>query len=155
MGGLSHLSSHNIAFRTWIHQVGLVDLGHHGAVYTWSNKKKGREAICERLDRAMSNLSWVLHNPKTAIYHLPRFSSDHLPILVRVNPIKATRKGGFRTENWWLMAEGFKQVCDKVTEEGSASWSQVIGVFKREVRKWVRVQKSPNQLLSEIEKEML
>lgn len=56
-GGNSFMSSHNKAFRAWTHSVGMIDLGYHGPAYIWCNNKKGLDTICERLDRAMVNLS--------------------------------------------------------------------------------------------------
>lgn len=38
--------------------------------------------------------------------------------------------------------------------EESECWSHVSGSFKREVKKWVRLQKTPNQLLTKTEKKM-
>lgn len=49
-GGSSQLSSHNTAFRQWIHSAGLVHLGYHGPAYTWTNKQQGKANISERLD---------------------------------------------------------------------------------------------------------
>lgn len=51
-GGSSVFKSANMAFRNWMHEVGLIDLGHRGPAYTWSNKQSGRQNISQRLDRA-------------------------------------------------------------------------------------------------------
>lgn len=37
-GGRVQFSAPNRAFRSWIQEVGLIDLGHNGPAYTWSNK---------------------------------------------------------------------------------------------------------------------
>lgn len=104
-------SSQNRAFNSWVHANGLVDLGHHSPCYTWPNKKLGASLIAERLDRALANISWTTKYPDTAVFHLPRFSSDHLPILVRTQPIAIRKKPPFRCENWWGLKDGFGEVC--------------------------------------------
>lgn len=82
-GGTAQLSTNNRAFRKWIHGAGLMDMGYQGPAYTWSNKKGGWDNISERLDRVLVNLQWHTKYPNSAVFHLPRFSSDHLPILLK------------------------------------------------------------------------
>lgn len=153
-GGQVRLSSPNKAFRTWINQAGLIDLGHSGPAYTWSNKQFGSQNVSQRLDRALGNLSWTMKNPDSLVFHLPRFQSDHMPILLRTKPSKKRSKPGFKCENWWGLREDFKEVCQKSVMGSASSWNQVARNFKSEVKKWVRKIKTPDILLKECEKEM-
>lgn len=102
----------------------------------------------------MGNLAWTLQFPNSAVYHLPRFSSDHLPILMRPTPVTKSTRVAFRCENWWTLRKDFPSVYQRAVEAGPISWSELKGNFKTEVKKWVRKEKSPNQMLLEIEKQM-
>lgn len=125
-GGNSALSTQNRAFRVWVNGAGLIDLGHQGPAYTWCNNQQGRDMICQRLDRALSNLAWSLQYPETTVFHIPRFQSDHHPILIRtkLTPLLSRRK--FRSENWWLSAEGFDGVYDIVGQGAERGWKETV-----------------------------
>lgn len=60
----------------------LYDLGFTGPKFTWSNLRRGKENVQERLDRAICNYRWMRLFPDSHIWHLPRSKSDHNPILV-------------------------------------------------------------------------
>lgn len=137
-GGSQSLSNPNRAFRAWISEVGLMDLGYHGPAYTWSNKKDGVQNISERLDRGLANTAWAMMFPNTQIYHLPRFQSDHLPILLRTNPMQAKAKPRFRCENWWLQNSDFKEVCKSIATEPTENWSQFTKNFRKGATTWSR-----------------
>lgn len=82
------MAAHNTQFKQWVYVAGLVDLGYWGPAYTWTNNQKGRANIAERLDRGLVNIQWALQYPNSAVFHLPRFSSDHMPILMRTGQQK-------------------------------------------------------------------
>lgn len=154
-GGNSVFSTPNRSFKNWISAVGLIDMGHHGPAYTWLNKQPGGANISQRLDRALATMSWMLINPEAAVFHLPRFNSDHLPVLLRPNPKPVRRMPPFRCENWWTLREGFDQVCVLAVEKGGSDWNSTRRHFKREVRTWVAKDKSPDYMLRQVENEML
>lgn len=81
-GGRVALLAANRAFQQWIHGNGLVDLGHHGPAYTWSNKQGGRAAISSRLNRMLASIQWAMQYPESAVFHLPCFNSDHMLVLL-------------------------------------------------------------------------
>lgn len=82
-GGAKLMNSNNRAFRRFIFEAGLVDLGYHGPAYTWTNKQCTSKAIYERLDRAVASATWVRDHSFAFVNHLPRIHSDHCPILLR------------------------------------------------------------------------
>lgn len=88
------------------------------------------------------------------MFHLPRFCSDHLPIVVRPSPIKKEKGAPFRCENWWLLKPDFKTVCQKAVEGGEINWESMNSNFKAEVKRWVQENKAPEQMLKEIEEKM-
>ena len=153
-GGSEEFSAYNIAFRNWIHGAGLVDLGHNGPAYTWSNMQDGSANIAERLDRALATISWTMNYKNAVVFHLPRFKSDHSPILLKTRTRQSVQKRKFRSENWWLLKEGFKEVCYKAATIGNADWVNTRKSLKKEVKTWVRTSKTPNQMIKEIESDM-
>lgn len=128
------MSSVNRGFRAWVEQTGLIDLGFHGPAYTWSNKQGVHSHVAQRLDRALSTTAWSMSYPQMAVFHLPRFQSDHLPILIRTQPKRCQHKQKFRCEDWWALREDFPQVCQKAAPPGTVQWEVVRKNFKKEVK---------------------
>ena len=99
-------------FLDCIDKCGLMDLGFSGPSFTWSNMRKGRGVIKERLDRALCNQAWRMHFTEAWVRHLPRTCSDHHPILIHVtaetNLVGTNRP--FRFEAAWLTHDQFKDV---------------------------------------------
>lgn len=143
-GGSNELGTPNRLFNDWIRHVGLLDLGYHGPAYTWSNMQGGGANISQRLDRAMSTVSWMMKYNESAVFHLPRFGSDHLPILIRTKPKPIRSKKQFRCENWWGLKKGFSEVCQKAGSQGGSDWSQTRKFFKNEVKIWLRKDLTPD-----------
>lgn len=123
LGGWSDLAENNSDFRSWVHAYGLIDLGHHGPAYTWSNKQYGPTYIAQRLDRGLGSVLWALQYLNSAIFHLLRFGSDHLPILFRTDSLSVKGKPSFRVENWWSLKPGFKEVCERASLQRQADWN--------------------------------
>ncbi|XP_057452127.1 uncharacterized protein LOC130743933 [Lotus japonicus] len=86
--------------------------------YTWSNNREAPYTIEERLDYALTNDTWDESWPSTVVHHLPRYKSDHNPILltcgVRRNRQEMGRAKIFRFEEMWLQ-EG--QECAEIVTE--------------------------------------
>ena len=79
-----------------------IDLGFSGNQFTWWNKRWGRGAIRERLDRAISNPGWRLTFPKASVFHLGAINSDHAPLLADTNPNDDFCSRPFRFEAMWV-----------------------------------------------------
>lgn len=153
--GSSQFSQPNRAFRDWIRDDGLVDLGHVGPAYTWSNGQDGRASISQQLDRVLATVSWTMLYFKAAVFHLPHFNSDHLPILLRTNPARTRDRKDFKCENWWPFKEGFKEMCEQVVTENSEDWSGFRRNFIKRVKTWAGTDVTPQRMLQDIEERML
>lgn len=103
----------------------------------------------------MATLDWTLKFPKTIVLHLPRFSSDHSPILVRMDSRAGKVARNFRCENWWLECEGFDEVCKEAVQAGQGNWGQIKQLFRKWVRIWASQCSSPDSTLKKIESQML
>lgn len=100
-GGNPVFKAKNKRFRAFLQQSGLVDLGHSALAFTWANNQGGKTLILERLDHRVATADWVNLFPNSKNFHLPNYSSDHLPILLRTEPIPKMKVRPFRVEQWW------------------------------------------------------
>ncbi|OMO81305.1 reverse transcriptase [Corchorus capsularis] len=103
-GGADVTINRCMRFNSMVANCGLSDLGFQGPSYTWTNRRKKGQRIHERLDRALASAEWRLLFPEAIVKHLPRFYSDHCPILVQCKeeiPIDSSKKP-FRFQAMWL-----------------------------------------------------
>lgn len=82
-----------------------------GPKYTWTNNRKGRYNIREKLDRFMANERWSLLFPKACARNCGFYGSDHRVIKLLLNVCKwipkSPPKNQFMFENKWLLKDGF------------------------------------------------
>ena len=97
IGGQPLIASHVYAFHECLNQCSHFDLITSGPNCIWTNKnwdRRWRWHIREKLDRAFINAEWQVLFPKGHCLTLPRFHSDHCPIIMstegweRHSPIK-------------------------------------------------------------------
>lgn len=86
MGGNNKKNKNMNNFRRMVQSADLVNLGYCGPAFTWSNNQQQGSLIMQRLDRALASTAWTALFPSAAVYHLPRFNSDHHPILLHTAP---------------------------------------------------------------------
>lgn len=107
-------------FRNFTRERDVVDLGYAGPAYTWSNNAIQAAPIFERLDRAISNTSWRILFPDTAVLHLPRIYSDHAPILLNTMRKLPKKNRQYKFEYFWTENPQFM-------EEIRRSWEATNG----------------------------
>lgn len=154
VGGNPNLKTKHKKFRAFVQRSGLIDLGHWGPAYTWANNQQERNLIMERLDRGLCTADWLSIFPNTKIFHLPNYSSDDLPVLLRTEPCPKKGARPFRIEHWWYQHPHFKQICETSVQKGQQSWQASYTAFRNEIKNWSEGNKDPNWELKKIEKEM-
>ena len=97
--GCSRLSATMVDFLDFIEDLNLVDLPLHGDSYTWCNGSSNPSM--SRIDRVLVFADWEEHYSDVIQKLLPRFISDHTPILLEVGGM-ARGKRAFKFENMWL-----------------------------------------------------
>lgn len=153
-GGSQIVKAKHKKFRSFLQRAGLIDLGFSGPAYTWANNQQGMALILERLDRAVVTAEWINLYPNSKVFHIPNYSSDHLPILLRTEPKPRRKAKSFRVKQWWASHHDFQDVCAKASQNGGQSWSQLCDSFRNEVLVWGKGSKNPDWELVNIEKEM-
>nr|GMD17716.1 uncharacterized protein LOC109157440 [Ipomoea batatas] len=112
-------------FADWIHSEGLIDLGFSGSKLMWVKGSQSGLVKGTRLDRALCNIEWRNSFPMATVSHLPRISSDHAPILIRMTARESTiRRAPFRFQAAWLTDSRLGEVVT-----GILSWK----TMKKEV----------------------
>ncbi|XP_043687483.1 uncharacterized protein LOC122638695 [Telopea speciosissima] len=80
----------------------LLDLGSHGPTFTWSNKRKGKERIRVKLDRALSNQAWRRTYADTSVMVKAAINSDHAPLVIDTEGGRFKGVRPFRFEAMWF-----------------------------------------------------
>jgi hypothetical protein len=126
-------------FSEFLHDQGLLDLPLAGGFFTWSISQDPPK--WSRIDRFLISHEWEARFPGVSQKRLPRFCSDHFPLLLEcVNGSRGKRP--FRFENMWLKNEGFgvlvKQWWDSYHFQGSPSFvfACKIKALKLDLKRW-------------------
>jgi len=125
-GGRNFGSSSHIDFVDFVHSNALVDLGFVGNKFTWSNHRKGRANIRERLDRGLANLDWVHLFPNSLVNNSLAVNPDHCPILLSTSGSYCNLPKPFRFEAFWTRDHSSHSVVAGAwlaDEEGSPAFS--------------------------------
>ncbi|XP_078165206.1 uncharacterized protein LOC144559912 [Carex rostrata] len=154
LGGNQILKKKHKQFRSFVQRTRLIDLGYGGSAYTWANNQKGRDLILERLDRGLASAYSIHMFPNSKVLHLPDFSSDHLPILLKTQPTQKKERKSFQVEQWWMQDPNFNEVCERATSRGDQCWEATCTRLRSEVRHWEEGSEDPNKELKKIEQEM-
>lgn len=88
----------------------LMDIGFVGPKFTWTNKRN-HNTIYEKHDRGWANVEWLNAFCEYSLWHLPRITSDHYPILIKlVNPKRVEGLKTFCFEPMWILDDRYKNV---------------------------------------------
>ncbi|KAL6322627.1 hypothetical protein AAG906_014299 [Vitis piasezkii] len=86
LGG-SRLTPSMKDFDDFISDCELIDLPLRSASFTWSNMQEN--PVCKRLDRFLYSNEWEQTFPQSIQGVLPRWTSDHWPIVLETNPLES------------------------------------------------------------------
>ncbi|KAL9661048.1 hypothetical protein QQ045_025867 [Rhodiola kirilowii] len=116
----SESTSNNLSRRSYMDQFrqlllgcGLTDLGYKGAKYTYTNKRKGRDEIKCRLDRAVGDDLWAERYPYSIVQHLSSHRSDHCPLLLLMEGNNSVHERPFRFESMWTRDANFTDTAQR------------------------------------------
>ncbi|CAL0326169.1 unnamed protein product [Lupinus luteus] len=92
-----------------------------GAEFTWSNRRRGLAHTEKRLDRVLCNDSWISDWTASTVFTLPRYGSDHHPLILNSSMNSSIKSSHFRFHRMWLLHPALKEVV-----QNSCS-SEVVG----------------------------
>lgn len=96
--------------RSFMNQMGLIDLGSSGLPYTWTNCCFGSANIREKLDRCIVNSDWRGLFHRASVTNLPITSSDHAPLVLDTVGGSQALASLFRFEEFWVQELNCLQV---------------------------------------------
>uniref|UniRef100_A0A2N9IE03 Reverse transcriptase domain-containing protein n=1 Tax=Fagus sylvatica TaxID=28930 RepID=A0A2N9IE03_FAGSY len=100
-GGTAGSSSTPSFLKELLFDLAAVDLGFVGNKFTWTNRRWGRHAIRERLDRGIANFDWRLAFSRASVYHLGAVNSDHCSLIIDNNLVDSFSPRPFHFEAVW------------------------------------------------------
>ncbi|XP_042019069.1 uncharacterized protein LOC121766903 [Salvia splendens] len=137
VGSETNRHAEMIDFAEAIEDCRLIDPGFDGSDYTWA-----KNGLLERLDRVLVNEPWTRLFEAIRVTKLPRFASDHGPVLVRCK-MKTTPEGGkaFRFQNIWTRHEEFRNLVHEDWEapteaEGLINLQIKLSRIKKTLKRW-------------------
>ncbi|XP_019435172.1 PREDICTED: uncharacterized protein LOC109341683 [Lupinus angustifolius] len=104
-------------FLSFSEEANLVHLETKGAVFTWSNKRRGSALTEKRLDRSLFNDDWLSTWNSVNCCTLPRISSDHHHILLCSSCSMSKRTPHFRFQKMWMKHPDCLRVIHEVWNE--------------------------------------
>jgi hypothetical protein len=85
----------------------VLDLNFSGCFYTCTNKSKEPRFVARKLDRVLTNVSWLSSFGSTAMeFHFGGIS-DHSPAIVSVGTLQGFGPKPFKFYNFWIEHKGF------------------------------------------------
>lgn len=75
-------------FNEWLENEGMVDIGFSGPTFTWTRGNSVESFKGARLDRAVCSPDWLDTLQGTQVFHVSSSYSDHLPVCVRLEPVR-------------------------------------------------------------------
>jgi len=106
-GGKSRPDQDMEAFSEIITEQRLVDIPRINGVYTWNNRRGGRNQIACRLDQFLVSEQILNRDVFVEAKILPALGSDHWPIRLEIDIRKNPHKFPFRFEAFWLRNNQF------------------------------------------------
>lgn len=127
-------------FNMLINTFGLRDLGLNGGKYTWSNNQ--RNPTLERLDRVFINDKWEQIFPLSSLRKIPRYMSDHNPLILSSDQTRTKKTKAFCFETSWIKHHDFspkiKEIWEKPINNKDAidTWCIKINRVKKFLKGW-------------------
>ncbi|XP_075083327.1 uncharacterized protein LOC107778219 [Nicotiana tabacum] len=114
---MAHMIKYGISGILITLALSMMDAGYSGNDFTWTNNRRKRKGIRERLDRVFYNNEWSATFPLVNVRHLPRTGSDHNKLRMTCSiqdtpPIKY-----FKFLNFWTEQNDFQKIVQDSWDE--------------------------------------
>ncbi|XP_074288295.1 uncharacterized protein LOC141613460 [Silene latifolia] len=101
-----------LAFNKCLLDCTLKDINSFGCEHTWTKKRESNDRVWSRLDRVLTNPSWLVHYPSTHVQILPAGISDHSSLFVDIHETYVIRRN-FSYINCWEKHKGYRSTVQK------------------------------------------
>ncbi|XP_030945010.1 uncharacterized protein LOC115969488 [Quercus lobata] len=126
----------SLLFKECLDKCNMIDIGFAGPRYTWTNRREIQVLIQQRIDKSFVNPQWCLLYPNAKVTHLPRYHSDHCPVLLEMQPgVSRGKKRSFRFQTCWLLDPTFPDIVSQAWG-GANNLVEVVESFTRNVVDW-------------------
>eukprot|EP00253_Pinus_taeda_P036581 PITA_36581 len=106
-GGLRRRDRFMDSFNEMIEELRFVDIQSINGIYTWNNRRGGKNQIASRLDRFLVSEAIMKMDVFVEAKIIPSLGSDHLPIRLEIDIKRIQGKRPFRFEAFWLRDPDF------------------------------------------------
>ena len=124
-------------FANWVANNELIDLGFSGPAHTWFRGNSEETFKSARLDRGLVNEKWRLKFEEGGLRNLPKYSSDHCPILMSTTGFAPVERAirPFRFQAAWLNHDKFHEFVHR-NWVSSAPIVPFLKDFARKIQTW-------------------
>lgn len=140
VGGPPRCEGSFLSFRNFVLQNGLWNLKHSGNPLSWRGTRYNH-FIKARLDRSLTNCSWMEEFPAGRCKYLRFEGSDHRPLLTYFNNADRRRKGLFRFDRSLTEKEEIRILVDEAWNHSPAdSVIERMNLCRRKIIEWSKEQ---------------
>eukprot|EP00253_Pinus_taeda_P035212 PITA_35212 len=142
-GGIRRQDPRMDDFNELITNLRLVDIPTSNGVFTWNNRRGGRNQIASKLDRFLLAEQVLNRDVFIEAKILPGLGSDHWPICLEIDIKKIKSKKPFHFESFWLRNPDFLSKIEEWWTQSQArgqckmhSFQLRLKEMKNRIRKW-------------------
>eukprot|EP00253_Pinus_taeda_P027077 PITA_27077 len=142
-GGLRRRDHFMDSFNEMIEELRLVDIQSINGIYTWNNRRGGKNRISSRLDRFLVSEAIMKMDVFVEAKIIPSLGSDHWSIRLEIDIKRIQGKRPFRFESFWLRDPDFiKKVEDwwgNCTSQGRCrmhTFQLKLKSLKGQIKRW-------------------
>jgi len=142
-GGIRRQDPSMEEFNDLIANLRLVDTPTSNGVFTWNNRRGGRNQIASKLDRFLLSEQVLNKDVFIEAKILPGLGSDHWPISLEIDIKKIKSKKPFRFESFWLRNPDFLNKLEEWWLQSQVRGQCKMHTFqlrlkeiKHKIRKW-------------------